>query len=142
MRAVLDTNVLVAGLCSQQGASHALLRHVLARRLHIVAVPALWLEYEDVLKRAEIQRMHRLPVDEIDAFLDALAILVEPVSVNYLWRPQLRDPKDEVFFETALNAGVDALVTFNQRDFQPAATAFRLPLLRPAACLALLEKTP
>ncbi|MCL1962345.1 MAG: putative toxin-antitoxin system toxin component, PIN family [Desulfovibrionaceae bacterium] len=142
MRVVLDTNILVAGLHSRQGASHALLGQVLARRLQIVAAPALWLEYEDVLKRPDIQHMHRLSNQEIDFFLDALSILVEPVSMNYLWRPQLRDPKDEIFLETALNAGVDALVTFNQRDFQPAADNFRLPLLFPAACLARLEKTP
>ena len=44
--------------------------------------------------------------------------------------------------ETALNASADALVTFNQRDFLPAAQHFRLRLLSPAACLALLENTP
>ncbi len=86
--------------------------------------------------------MHGLSGIEIDRFLDALAILVEPVSMNYLWRPQLRDPKDEMVLETALNACADALVTFNQRDFQPAADNFRLRLLLPAACLLLMEETP
>ena len=37
MRAVLDTNVLVAGLSSRRGASHALLRHALNRRLRLLA---------------------------------------------------------------------------------------------------------
>lgn len=142
MRVVLDTNILVAGLSSRRGASHELLRLALAQRLRILAAPALWLEYESVLKRQDIQRMHGLSGIEVDRFLDALAILVEPVSMNYLWRPQLRDPKDEMVLETALNAGADALVTFNQRDFQPAADNFRLRLLLPAACLLLMEETP
>lgn len=142
MRVVLDTNILVAGLVSQRGASHLLLRHALARRLHLLAAPALWLEYESVLKRPEIRQMHGLPERDVDTLMDALAIVVEPVSINYLWRPQLRDAKDEMVLETALNGGADALVTFNQRDFLPAAQRFHLPLLSPANCLALLEKTP
>ena len=139
IRVVLDTNILVAGLSSQRGASHCLLRHVLGRTLHVAASPSVWLEYESVLKRKEICAMHGLSKPEVDDFLDALAILVEPVCMNYLWRPQLRDPKDEMVFETALNAGADALVTFNQRDFRPAATHFGLVLLSPADCLNRLE---
>jgi putative PIN family toxin of toxin-antitoxin system len=139
MRVVIDTNILVAGLTSQQGASHALLRLVLGRRLRLLAAPALWLEYEDVLKRPEIQRRHGLSVKEVDCFLDALAMLVEPVAIRYLWRPQLRDPKDEMVLETALNAHADALVTFNLKDFARAAELFNLRLLLPSGCLALLE---
>lgn len=142
MRVILDTNILVAGLCSKRGASHGLLRHALARSLHLLAAPALWLEYESVLKRPEIQRMHGLSGGEVDVFLDALAILAEPVSLHYRWRPQLRDPKDEMVLETALNANADALVTFNQRDFLPAADHFGLRLLSPATCLSLLEGMP
>jgi putative PIN family toxin of toxin-antitoxin system len=142
MRVVLDTNVLVAGLSSRRGASHALLRHVLNRRLTILAAPALWLEYEDVLKRADIRRLHQLSGAEVDAFLDALAILTEPVNIHFRWRPQLRDAKDEMVLETALNAGAQALVTFNRRDFQPACSRFGLRLLQPAECLTLLETSP
>lgn len=139
MRVVIDTNILVAGLTSQRGASHALLRLVLDRRLRLLAAPALWLEYEDVLKRPEIRRGHGLSVEEVDCFLDALAMLVEPVAIRYLWRPQLRDPKDEMVLETALNAHADALVTFNLKDFTHAAELFNLRLLPPSGCLALLE---
>ena len=142
MRVVFDSNILVAGLCSKRGASHGLLRHALVRRLHLLAAPALWLEYESVLKRPEMQRMHGLSGSDVDVFLDALAILVEPVSLHYRWRPQLRDPKDEMVLDTALNASAHALVTFNQRDFLPAAEHFGLRLLLPATCLALLKGMP
>jgi putative PIN family toxin of toxin-antitoxin system len=139
MRAVLDTNILVSGLASRRGASHALLRHVMARHLRMVAAPALWLEYEDVLKRVEVKRLHHLTDVDVDDFLDALAILVEPVEMNFLWRPQLPDPKDEMVLETALNANCDALVTYNLRDFRPAVARFGLRLMTPAECLTLLE---
>jgi putative PIN family toxin of toxin-antitoxin system len=142
MRLVLDTNILVAGLASRRGASHGLLRHVLDRRLRMLAAPALWLEYESMLRRAEIRGLHGLSDAQIEDFLDALAVLMEPVNMNYLWRPQLNDPKDEMVLEIALNAGADALVTFNLRDFRAAAQRFALRLLTPADCLAMLEKQP
>lgn len=86
--------------------------------------------------------MHKLSVADVDEFLDGLAILVEPVNMSYLWRPQLRDPKDEMVLETALNGRADALVTFNRSDFRPAAAKFLLPVLLPGECLARLEEAP
>jgi len=83
--------------------------------------------------------MHGLSMDGVDNFLDALALLVEPVDLHYLWRPQLNDPADEMVLETALNARADALVTFNLRDFSAAAKRFGLHLLTPAECLSVLE---
>jgi predicted nucleic acid-binding protein len=62
---------------------------------------------------------------------------VEPVHLNYLWRPQLRDPNDEMVLETALNAAADALVTFNIKDFADAAKRFSLKLVTPAECIKL-----
>jgi putative PIN family toxin of toxin-antitoxin system len=141
MRVVLDTNVLVAALSSKRGASYALMRHVESRRLIPLSSPALWLEYEAVLKRPEIRAMHGLTVSRVDDFLDAFAILVTPVSLYYRWRPQLPDPKDEMVFETALNAHADALISFNRRDFVQAARRFALRLSSPAECLILLERS-
>lgn len=59
----------------------------------------------------------------------------EPVHLSYLWRPQLRDPNDEMVLETALNAGADALVTFNTKDFAEAVKRFNLKLLTPSECV-------
>ncbi|MDX2206466.1 MAG: PIN domain-containing protein [Gemmatimonadales bacterium] len=50
-RVVLDTNVLVAALRSQQGASHAVLRRVGLGQFEFCLSVALMLEYEGVLKR-------------------------------------------------------------------------------------------
>jgi predicted nucleic acid-binding protein len=62
------------------------------------------------------------------------AVNVVPVEMHFTWRPQLRDPKDEMVLETALNARAEALVTFNETHFSFAAKQFRLPLWHPAAC--------
>ena len=71
-----------------------------------------------------------LKVNDVDAILNELAGLLEPVATHYQWRPQLRDPADEMVLEAAANAQVDALVTYNLRDFMPA-KRFGIPVLTP-----------
>jgi putative PIN family toxin of toxin-antitoxin system len=136
---LLDTNVLVAALSSSRGASYALLQAVASARLRAVASPALWLEYESVLKRDAVRALHGFSAEQVDAFLSALAVWVEPVSLHYIWRPQLRDPGDEMVLEAAVNARVHALVTRNVKDFSTAAPRFGLAVKTPAQALAFLE---
>lgn len=60
-------------------------------------------------------------------------------AVHYLWRLQLRDPKDEMVLGAAVNARTDFLVRHNGLDF--ASARFRgLAVVTPAAFLAHLEK--
>jgi len=119
LRAVLDTNVLVAGLSSRRGASFALLNMAMDKRFDLLASPALWLEYESVLKRPAIVKVHQLSTRDVDDVLNALCGVVEPVQSHFLWRPQLRDPNDEMVLEAAINGAATHLVTFNLRDFDP-----------------------
>jgi len=83
MLVVLDTSVLVAGLRSRLGASAALLRQVSDGHPQITASPALFLEYEAVLKREG----HGLPREQIDGFLAELALCIRPAVIRFLWRP-------------------------------------------------------
>lgn len=136
-RFVLDTNVLVTALCNRNGASHLLIRWALADKISLLASPPLWLEYEAVLKRPEIRLRHGFSIENLNIVLDTLAAHVEPVHLSYLWRPQLRDPNDEMVLETALNGAADALVTFNTKDFAVAANRFALRLVTPAECITL-----
>ncbi len=135
MKIVLDTSILVAGLRTRLGVGNAVLRLVAQRRLVLLATPPLFLEYEDVLKRPEHQLAHGLPPEIVDEFLAELAALIEAVEVHFQWRPQARDPSDEMVLEAAINGGADALVTYNVRDFASAAERFRLPVLHPAELL-------
>jgi putative PIN family toxin of toxin-antitoxin system len=140
LRAVLDTSVVVAGLRSRRGASNGLLLAVADRRLVPLASPPLFLEYEDVLKRPEHRLVHGLGLDDIDAFLAALASAIEPVDVHFRWRPQVRDPGDEMVFETAINGQAQALITHNEKDYRDAAVRFDLLVLRPAAAIRRIRK--
>ncbi len=139
MRYVLDTDVLVAGLRSQTGASRRLLILLYHGRYQAVASVAMMLEYEAVLKRTENLNAFNLTADEIERFLDSMSLLMTPVTPFFLWRPQLRDPADEHVLEAAVNGHVDAIVTFNQRHFQTAARQFGIATLKPGDALRRLE---
>ena len=136
MRAVLDTSVLVAGLRSRNGASFVLLRMVQHRRIVPLVTIALFLEYEDVLKRTETREASKMTMDTVDRFLGGLAAAAEPVEVHLRWRPQLRDAGDELVLEAAVNGRAEALVTHNVADFRSAAPRFGLRLMRPGELLA------
>lgn len=130
-RIVLDTSVVAAGFRSRNGAGHIILGWIADRLLVPLLTPALFLEYEDVLKRPEQLRASRLTVSQVDQRLAALASAAESVNVHYVWRPQLPDPGDELVFEAAVNGRADALVTYNVRDFVGAASRFGLRVARP-----------
>jgi predicted nucleic acid-binding protein len=49
-----------------------------------------------------------------------------------MWRPQLRDPADEMVLEAAANGGAAAIVTYNRRDFGVVPTQFGVDVLTPA----------
>jgi predicted nucleic acid-binding protein len=102
--------------------------------------PALFLEYEDVLKRPERLLGHGLKIEEVDRFLAILAGLCRPVEVNYRWRPQLADAADEMVIEAAVNGRAEALVTFNVRHFLPAAGLFGLAVMTPGEVLRRMKQ--
>ncbi len=129
-RIIVDTNILVAATRNRNGPSFALMQLVRAHNILMCCSPALFLEYEDVLQRPEQRAASGLRVKDVDAILNELAALLEPVLTHYQWRPQLRDPADEMVLEAAANARVHALVTYNLRDFAPA-KRFGIPVLTP-----------
>lgn len=134
-RIVLDTDVVVTALRSASGGSNAVLTAVAHGQLVPLVTPALFLEYEAVLKRPEQRLVHGLDLDAIDRFLAALSAASEAIEISFQWRPQLRDANDEMVLETALNGQADALVTHNVKDFLSAAAKFGLRILRPGELL-------
>ena len=131
MRFVLDTNVLVAALRSDRGASRRLLLSALDREIHVIASVPLMVEYEAVLTRQDQLAASGLSIGETNALLDALAAVAEPARLHFLWRPRLRDPADEMVLETAVNGRADRLVTFNLRHFKAVAKEYGILAVAP-----------
>ena len=139
-RVVLDIDVVVAALRSVTGGSNAVLRELASGRLVALVTPALFLEYEAVLKRPEQRLVHGLSLAEVDQFLEALASACVAVEVNFRWRPQLSDADDEMVLEAAVNGGAHALITHNLKDFARAAATFDLRIMQPGQLLKELRK--
>jgi len=131
----MDTDAIVAAMRSPTGASAALLRAARQKRVTLAATVPLCLEYEDVCSRPEHMAAAEFDPADVAVFLDAVVDLVEPVDVWFLWRPQLRDPGDELVLEAAVNGRVAAIATFNRRDFRPAADRFGIDILLPAEAI-------
>lgn len=129
-RLVIDTNILVAATRNRHGPSFALMQIIRLGQVKMCCSPALFLEYEDVLKRPGQSEASGLSASDIDAILNELAGIIEPVKTHYQWRPQLRDPADEMVLEAAANARAQAIVTYNLRDFVPA-QLFGIPVFNP-----------
>lgn len=140
MRVVVDTSVLVAGLRSQLGASSLVLAAIARQSVRPLVTTAVFLEYEAVLLRAEHRLATNMSEADVEGFLRALAAAAEPVEISFRWRPQLRDPADELMLETAVNGHAEVIVTHNVTDFEPAASRFGLRILTPAQLLKELRK--
>ena len=138
MRVILDTNVVVAGTRSDQGASFRLLLAAQERRMSLLLSVPLCLEYEAVLTRRAHLRAIGAAAADVRRFIDALIAVAEPVEIRFLWRPGLRDPDDAKVLEAAVNGRADWLVTFNVADLATAAE-FGVNVGRPAAALRLMR---
>ena len=102
MKVVLDTNVIVSGLRSRNGASFAILDLVAGGRITIVLNMPLVAEYEEVVRRTEHRRVHGLSDAEIGRFLRGLLAVAEFVETP----PDrtivlVRDPEDAIVVEAA-----------------------------------------
>lgn len=66
--------------------------------------------------------------------------MAEPVETHFLWRPQLRDPNDEMVLEVAVNGRADALVTFNLRDYGSVPSRFGVELMLPREAIGRIGR--
>jgi putative PIN family toxin of toxin-antitoxin system len=137
---VLDTDILVAAFRSDTGASRRILVAALDRRFDLLLSVPLMLEYESVLRRPEHLKAAGMSEEDVAEVLNGLALVGKRVRLAFRWRPALPDPNDDMVLETAVNGQADAIVTFNQRDFNPIAGRFGCRVMRPGDFLRVMEK--
>ena len=93
---------------------------------------ALLFEYEDVLKRN--QKALGLSIRAIEDILNAICQVGEQQPIHFIWRPQLKDPKDDHILELAVAAGNADIVTHNTDDFK-GADRFGIRVIKPSLYL-------
>ena len=131
---VIDTNVFVSGLRSQDGASRALLRAALVGEIEPLFGNALWLEYRDLLTRP-VWATGATPAER-EQVLAALAKKGRWVTIYFGWRPNLPAEADNPLIELAVAGGAEAIITHNLRDVGRGELRFgRLRILTPAQFL-------
>jgi predicted nucleic acid-binding protein len=133
----MDTNVLLAGLRSQRGASNELLRLLREGKWTLVLSNMVTTEYHEVLHR-EASAL-ALSHADADAYLDVLCDLAEQRALVTEWQPAAAGPDDEPLVQLAREAQVLYLVTHSVRDVGGAAR-FGIRVIRPAEFLELLRK--
>jgi putative PIN family toxin of toxin-antitoxin system len=131
IRVVIDTDVVVAGFLSPQGASRQLLLDALDQRFTLLLSTPLLTEYEAVLRRPQHLAKAQASEAEVIEILDALAGLCVPVVFDYRWRPTGAHPDDELVIETAINGQAGAIATFNLKDMGEAGKQFGFVAQRP-----------
>lgn len=135
IRAVIDTNVLIAALRSSSGASHQILIAADRGDFQMALSVPLLAEYDDVSSRPEIGIS--IPAAAVDTIIRRLAQVAHHQQIYFLWRPILPDPKDDMVLEVAIASGATHIVTFNHKDLHMA-SQFGITVLRPAEFIHLL----
>lgn len=134
---VLDTNVLVAALRSRRGASFQIVWSIGLGHFEFALSVPLVLEYEQALLH---KRPRGMTTADVETLLDYVCAEGRHQEVFYLWRPLLRDPKDDMVLEVAVAAGCEQIVTHNGRDFAEA-EQFGVPVASPAEFLGQIRET-
>ena len=113
---VIDTNVFISALRNDTGASFYLLSLVGKYEFESnISVPLI-MEYESVAHR--FLRETNLTVPDLNDILDYICSSSNKHKINYLWRPFLKDPKDDLVLELAVKARSHHIITFNKKDFK------------------------
>ena len=113
---VIDTNVIISALLSRRGASFRLISLIDKGYFDFYLSVPLVLEYEEVL----IRLLPKLALTRKDVgnFLDYVCKVGKHQQIFFLWRPYLKDPKDDMVLELTFNASCRYLVSFNLKDFK------------------------
>jgi predicted nucleic acid-binding protein len=93
----------------------------------------LLIEYEDVLAR-EALGIAKSAAEDV---LDYLCHVAMAQEIHYLWRPFLKDPKDDLVLELAVASQSPLIITYNVKDFA-GSERFGIRPARPAKFLSKL----
>lgn len=138
LRVIFDTNVVAAALRSKSGASFALISMLPSPKFEISLSLPLYMEYLDVLMRPNIKPTGISNAEILD-FIDEILLNSKTNDIYFLWRPWLKDEKDDMILELAIASNAEYIVTFNVKDFRNI-ELFGIEAIRPKDFLELVRK--
>lgn len=138
MRAVLDTNVALAGLL-WRGPSYALLGLALTGKIECFATDALLAELERVLGYAHVAKRIAAVNTSIAQVLADYRALIEIVPDATISPTVMTDPDDDAVLGCAISVQAEIIVSgdsdlLNLKHFN------RIPIITPAEALARIEQ--
>lgn len=138
MKAVIDTNVLIAALL-WRGPPHALLEQVRAGKVSMVSSPALLAELADVMGRAKFDAILARTKTSRERLLARVCRLAEAIEPPPLREPVCRDPDDDRVLALALAAKADLIVS-GDNDLLTLGSFEGIPILAPVQAIGLVER--
>jgi uncharacterized protein len=136
MRAVIDTNVLLAGLL-WRGPPYALLEQLRNGLLTFISSPALLAELSEVLARPKFDEIVKRSNSSREQMLIQVRMLAEVIDPPPLTKPVCRDPDDDAVLALALAAQADVMISGDE-DLLTLQSFESIPILSPAMALARL----
>jgi putative PIN family toxin of toxin-antitoxin system len=134
VKAVVDTNVLVAGLLSPFGPPGEIVRMIASGALRLCFDARILTEYGEVLARPKFQ----FSSEQTQALLEQIKTEGLSVAGNPL-PVRLPDPTDEPFLEVAIAGDANCLITGNIKHF-PSAKRQGAVVLSPKEFLEYFKK--
>jgi predicted nucleic acid-binding protein len=129
IRAVIDTNVLLAALRSSTGASSYSASNGTESATSNSPRSA------DVCQRPGSGIL--IPKSAVDDVINRVAQISRRQAIHYLWRGILSDPKDDMVLELAVAASASHIITFNHKHLKQA-SEFGIAVVSPSEFLNLL----
>jgi putative PIN family toxin of toxin-antitoxin system len=114
-RVVIDTNVVISAMRSTKGASYKLLFRTSRKKFEQVISALLIFEYESTAKK-QIKEL-RVKEKQLERIIDEICNISLKQKVFFLWRPFLRDTKDDFVLELAIASSSKYILTYNLNDF-------------------------
>ncbi len=138
LRVIFGTNVLAAALRSKGGASFALISTLPSPKFELALSLPLYMEYLDVLMRPNIKPAGISNAEILD-FINEILLNSKTNDIYFLWRPWLKDAKDDMILELAIASNAEYIITFNIKDFRNI-ELFGIEAVRPKDFLELVRK--
>ncbi len=131
MKVVIDTNVYIAALIKKDSNAREILRLAFYKKIFPqISEPLFW-EYEDVMKRNDIKKYIPLLENEFEELFQAFMSVCRWNKIYYLWRPNLKDEKDNFLIELAIASGAKTIITYNKKDFEQMQLSFDIEIAIP-----------